>query len=203
VSGGFVATPAPSVRDARGGDDMRVVRALFEEYAASLDVDLCFQGFATELASLPGAYEAPSGALLLAQHADAVVGCVALRRLGEAQPRIAEMKRLYVRPVARGLGVGRVLAAAVIERARAIGYAEIKLDTLASMRQARALYASLGFRACEPYYDNPLPGVAYLSLALATSAPTAGRTSASRRACRAGDARRAALRSLRARCRRR
>jgi ribosomal protein S18 acetylase RimI-like enzyme len=163
-----VVTNAPSatrVRDARGDDDLRIVRTLFKEYAASLDVDLCFQGFAQELASLPGAYAPPGGCLLLAER-DEVVGCVALRPLGDTTSRTGEMKRLYVRAVGRGLGVGRLLARAAIERARTAGYREVKLDTLVTMHEARALYASLGFRACEPYYDNPLAGVAYMSLRL-------------------------------------
>ena len=146
---------------------MRVVRALFEEYAASIGVDLCFQGFADELASLPGAYAPPRGCLLLAGP-EQPVGCVALRPVAGAggESPIGEMKRLYVKPGARGEGVGRALALAVVERARECGYRELKLDTLASMTQARALYASLGFRECAAYYDNPLCGVTYMSLAL-------------------------------------
>jgi ribosomal protein S18 acetylase RimI-like enzyme len=164
---GGVVTGATStrIRDARNGDDLRIVRGLFAEYAASLDVDLCFQGFAQELASLPGAYAPVQGCLLLAER-DEVVGCVALRPLGVASARTAEMKRLYVRPRGRGLGVGRTLVHAAMERARSAGYREVKLDTLATMQEARSLYASLGFRPCDPYYDNPLPGVAYLSLTL-------------------------------------
>ena len=168
MSGSVVADASARVRvrDARGAGDVRVARTLFEEYAASLDVDLGFQGFADELASLPGAYAPPAGALLLALRGDAIIGCIALRPLGDPAARVAEMKRLYVRPAARGFGVGRVLVEAVVDRARTLGYREMKLDTLAPMRQARALYASLGFRPCEAYYDNPLPGVAYLSLAI-------------------------------------
>jgi GNAT superfamily N-acetyltransferase len=159
------ATSATRIRDACGEDDLRIVHALFEEYAASLDVDLCFQGFAQELASLPGAYAPPAGCLLLAER-DGVVGCVALRPLGDTTSRAAEMKRLYVRTDGRGVGVGRWLVRTAIERARLAGYREVKLDTLETMHEARALYASLGFRPCEAYYDNPLPGVTYLSLSL-------------------------------------
>lgn len=155
------------IRDARVPDEMPVVRALFEEYAASLDVDLCFQDFARELAELPGDYAPPRGGLLLAGNGMRAVGCVALRPLAALGSEVGEVKRLYLRPEARGGGVGRALAEAVIERARAIGYRELKLDTLATMREARALYASLGFRACAPYYRNPLPGVAYMALMLA------------------------------------
>ncbi|HJU22738.1 MAG TPA: GNAT family N-acetyltransferase [Casimicrobiaceae bacterium] len=152
------------IDDARGASDIAAAKGLFEAYAASLDVDLCFQNFAHELATLPGDYASPMGCLLLARVRDGAVGCVALRPLAN---RTGEIKRLYVDPTWHGAGIGRALADAVIARARAIGYDEVKLDTLATMRAARALYASLGFRDCTPYYDNPLPGVAYMSLALA------------------------------------
>ena len=157
-----------AVRDAHGGADVAAARALFEEYAASLDVDLCFQNFAQELANLPGDYAPPRGCLLLAEREGRAVGCVALRPLdqGSAGGPVGEVKRLYVRRGARGAGLGGVLARAVIERARAIGYRELRLDTLATMREARSLYASLGFRPCAPYYRNPLPGVTYMALAL-------------------------------------
>jgi ribosomal protein S18 acetylase RimI-like enzyme len=140
---------------------MAIARALFEEYAAALGVDLCFQNFAQELAELPGAYAPPRGCLLFAERAAEHLGCVALRPLGDGT---GEVKRLYVRPKARGLGVGRALAEAVIARAQAIGYRELKLDTLAAMRDAQALYASLGFRECEAYYANPLGGTVYMEL---------------------------------------
>lgn len=154
------------IRDARVPDEMPVARRLFEEYAASLDVDLCFQGFADELATLPGDYAPPRGCLLLAEIGGAVGGCAALRPLASDAGATGEVKRLYVRPTARGAGAGRTLAVAVIARARAIGYAALKLDTLATMDSARALYRSLGFRECAPYYANPLPGVMYMVLDL-------------------------------------
>lgn len=167
---GVVTMMQTRIREASGRDDMHVVRMLFEEYAASIGVDLCFQGFAQEVASLPGAYAPPRGRLLMAEREQAV-GCIALRPLAmDDSARIGEVKRLYVRPGARGLQVGRRLALAVIARARACGYRELKLDTLASMTAARALYASLGFRPCAPYYDNPLPGVSYLALELGSEA---------------------------------
>lgn len=152
------------IGEVRDAGDIAAAKRLFESYAASLDVDLCFQNFAHELATLPGDYAPPAGCLLLARMQQEAVGCVALRPLANST---GEIKRLYVAPALHGAGIGRALADAVIARARAIGYDEVKLDTLATMGRARALYASLGFRACAPYYDNPLPGVAYMSLALA------------------------------------
>ena len=154
------------IRDARVPDEISIVRALFEEYVASLDVDLCFQDFDRELAGLPGDYGAPGGCLLVAHDGTNAIGCVALRPLAGDDSRAGEVKRLYLRPDARGSGAGRALAVAVIERARAAGYRTLKLDTLASMRAARTLYASLGFRACDAYYQNPLPGVMYMALEL-------------------------------------
>ena len=154
------------IRDARVPAEMPVIRALFDEYAASLDVDLSFQDFARERAELPGEYAAPHGCLLVADGGADIVGCVALRALGDDEEARGEIKRLYLRPAARGRGIGRELAVAVIARARAIGYRSLKLDTLASMRSARALYSSLGFRECAPYYRNPLPGTTYMELAL-------------------------------------
>ncbi|MBU6485480.1 MAG: GNAT family N-acetyltransferase [Betaproteobacteria bacterium] len=163
------------MRVAAGAVDLASARRLFEAYAASLAVDLCFQGFAAELAGLPGEYAAPRGRLLLVRGADADVGCVALRPLrgdvdahDDAAPAdIGEVKRLYVDPAARGCGLGRSLMDALIAQARGIGYRELRLDTLATMGEARALYASLGFRECERYCDNPLPGAAWMALALA------------------------------------
>jgi ribosomal protein S18 acetylase RimI-like enzyme len=124
------------------------------EYAEALGVDLSFQDFDSELADPLGFYEV----VLLAEE-----GCVALRRIDE---RSCEMKRLYVRPGVRGSGLGRRLAEAVIAEARARGYDRMLLDTLPSMTAARSLYASLGFRETSPYRHNPIPGTAFLELAL-------------------------------------
>jgi len=155
------------IRDAVTPGDIASARELFAEYAASLDVDLCFQDFAGELAGLPGDYAPPSGCLLLLRLDDLDAGCVALRPIA---PGTVELKRLYLRADARRGGWGRRLALAAIERARALGYREIKLDTLATMVAARKLYATLGFRPCAPYYRNPLPDPVYLSLVLDTAA---------------------------------
>jgi ribosomal protein S18 acetylase RimI-like enzyme len=148
-----------AIREAQGEKDIAQVRALFVEYQQALHVDLCFQGFAEELASLPGKYEC----LLLAMEGDAALGCVGLRPCGAD----GEMKRLYVRPQGRGRGIGRLLVSRVLERARRAGYRRVVLDTLPSMQEARALYRSLGFREIAPYYDNPIPGTSYLALPLA------------------------------------
>jgi len=159
-----VKRPAISpIRTAETAADFGAARTLFEEYAAWLAVDLCFQGFAEELATLPGAYSPPRGMLMLAGPRDAVAGCIALRPLGAD---VGEVKRLYVRPLARGTGLGRRLVNTVIDGARAIGYRELKLDTLARMAEARALYVELGFRECAAYYHNPIPGAVYMSLPL-------------------------------------
>ena len=144
-------------------EEMPLVRKLFEEYAASLDIDLCFQDFERELETLPGGYAPPDGTIIIAYSDGEPAGCVALRRLESAA---CEMKRLYVKPEHRGKGIGRVLAGAVIERAREIGYASMKLDTLRSMTEANALYASLGFTECAAYRHNPCECPVYLELPL-------------------------------------
>ena len=145
--------------------DLDDVRLLFQAYAASLPIDLGYQGFATELATLPGAYAAPAGALLLARDRQArALGCVALRAL--VPPSIGEMKRLYVAPEARGLGLGRALLTAVLAEAERLDYREVRLDTLPTMTAAIAMYREAGFVPVAPYYANPLPGVAYMALDL-------------------------------------
>jgi len=154
------------IRRAVTAAEIAQARALFEEYAASIGVDLCFQNFSAELATLPGGYAPPRGTLLLAGPRQAPVACVALRPLPEGDHNVGEVKRLYVRSSARGSGLGRSLALRILADARAIGYREVRLDTLPTMSEARSLYASLGFRECEPYYRNPVAGTVYMSLAL-------------------------------------
>jgi GNAT superfamily N-acetyltransferase len=142
---------------------IEVVRALFREYAASLGVDLCFQDFERELAALPGDYRPPDGALLLALVEGVPAGCGAIRPLTDVDyANACEMKRLFVRPPYRGLGLGRRLAQALIDRATGAGYRTMLLDTLDDMEAAREMYASLGFEEIPPYYYNPIPGAHYL-----------------------------------------
>lgn len=158
---------AASIRQATAPVDIELARALFVEYARWLKVDLCFQGFADELRTLPSAYAAPRGRLLLAGHEGDAFACIALRPLADSA--VGEVKRLYVQPQRRGEGWGRRLIAALLADARDIGYEELKLDTLDWMNAARSLYEEAGFRACVPYYANPLPGVVYMSLRLRDS----------------------------------
>jgi GNAT superfamily N-acetyltransferase len=165
------ATASATLRHAQGPADYALARALFEEYAAWLNVDLCFQGFAEELATLPGAYAPPRGRLLLAGEPGCAFGCIALRPLdaapgnrgGASAIPVGEVKRLYVQPAQRNGGWGVRLAEALIAEARAIGYRELKLDTLARMSAARKLYARLGFTECAPYYANPIEDVVYMA----------------------------------------
>jgi putative acetyltransferase len=144
--------------------DFAAARTLFKEYAAGLGVDLCFQGFEAELERIGEMYGAPQGCLFVAHADDRLVGCGALRPQGGAGS--CEMKRLYVRPEARGTGLGRILAESLIAKGRALGYSTMRLDTLAHMTSARALYRSLGFVETAAYYDNPLPDAVYMELDL-------------------------------------
>ena len=151
------------VLQAETGKNLEYIRTIFEEYAASLDFDLDFQNFREELDSLPGEYASPDGHLLIAMYEDKPAGCIALRKLNHG---ICEMKRLYVKPQFRGLGIGRTLTEAIIGEAKQIGYALMRLDTVPSMEKARALYVSLGFKEISPYRFNPIEGSQFMELAL-------------------------------------
>ena len=183
------AMPAVVLLTPEEAHEIEAARAIFSDYAGSLGIDLDFQDFDSELAQLPGEYAEPRGTLLLAlvdpvnvsedagrqaptlQRADGtlahVAGCCALRPLDSADyANAAEMKRLYVRPGFRGLGLGRQLAEAIIDAARSAGYGCVLLDTLDDMESARALYEDLGFVEVPPYYHNPIPGAHYLKAEL-------------------------------------
>ncbi len=154
---------ALGIEPAAGAQDMATLRVLFLEYQDWLGVDLCFQGFEQELASLPGDYAPPAGGVWLAHVEGALAGCVGLR---PHDGGACEMKRLWVRPGFRGLGLGRRLAETSIAAAGRAGYRTLCLDTLAFMDRARALYQTLGFHEIPAYYDNPLEDVRYLELNL-------------------------------------
>jgi GNAT superfamily N-acetyltransferase len=162
-----VKQPAVHLITPQLAEDMAKVRDVFEEYAAGLGVALDFQDFESELDSLPGDYAAPRGALLLALIEGQVAGCCALRPIDNVDyANAAEMKRLYVRKAFRGFGLGRQLAEAILDAARAAGYHSVLLDTLDEMEAARQLYAELGFEEITPYYHNPLQGAHYLKVDL-------------------------------------
>lgn len=144
-----------------GGDMLGEVRQLFIEYAQSLDIDLAFQNFETELKTLPGKYEPPEGALILASVNGKGAGCIALRKISDD---ICEMKRLYVRDAYRGLGIGKRLIDMIIDEARKLNYAYMRLDTLETMKKAQSLYLSLGFYDIEPYVFNPIAGTRFMEL---------------------------------------
>lgn len=162
------------VREASGTRDVALAREMFLEYASTLPISLCFQGFDEEVATLPGRYVPPSGRLFLAGPPGEAVGCVALRLLdpppealgGERAAPVGEVKRLYVRPVARGTGTGRRLVGAVVDAARTFGYRTLCLDTLDEMREARALYESFGFTTTGRYYGPESEGVHYYAMKL-------------------------------------
>jgi GNAT superfamily N-acetyltransferase len=145
--------------------DLDAVRALFRAYAASLPVDLGYQGFEDELAGLPGDYASPEGLLLLARAPDgSPLGCGAFRAMKAGEG--CEMKRVYIAPSARGLGLGIAMVEALMAQARLAGYRTIALDTLPSMIEAHRLYAKLGFTPIAPYYDTPIDGTVFLGRAL-------------------------------------
>lgn len=146
-----------------GPDDLQDIRKMLEEYQRALNLDLSFQHFKREVDGLPGEYVPPTGALLVARIDGTAAGMVALRRRSDIR---CEMKRLFVRPFARGTGLGRALAEQAIQIGRARGYRQMVLDTLPSMGEAHALYAALGFRAIPAYYPSPIVGTTYLALDL-------------------------------------
>jgi putative acetyltransferase len=152
-------------------EHIALARELMTEYATALEFNLCFQNFEKEMAELPGKYAAPAGRLLLAFHDDRAAGVIALRPLAgdgaAVNIQCCEMKRLFVRPAFRGLGLGRILAERLIEEARSCGYDCMRLDTVrGAMDRAIAMYRELGFREIPAYCHNPMPGVLYLELAL-------------------------------------
>ena len=169
VSDAALAGAEAAVIDpARGAADLGHVRALFREYQEWLGVDLCFQGFDDELCRLPGRYAPPRGVLLLARAGSAIAGVVGMWPLSKT---VCEMKRLYVRPPWRGLGLGRRLANEIVAEARNAGFTRMRLDTLAGLEAARALYASTGFVEIPAYNDNPLDGVLFMELRLTKHNP--------------------------------
>jgi GNAT superfamily N-acetyltransferase len=151
------------IRQATSPSDLAAARTLFQEYAADLGVDLCFQGFAEELAQLPGSYAPPQGRLLIAWIDDVAAGCVALRPFSEL---ICEMKRLFVRHAFRGRGIGKQLVDAIIREANQIGYTTMCLDTLPALTAATRLYESVGFVCRAPYYETPLAETVFMELFL-------------------------------------
>jgi ribosomal protein S18 acetylase RimI-like enzyme len=156
-----------TIAPARSADDLAAVAALFRAYAASLGIDLAYQGFEAELAGLPGRYAAPRGALLLARSGADALGCVGVRPLSDGD-EACEMKRLYVGLQGRGTGAGRALAAAAIAFAAGAGYRRLLLDTLPSMTAAIGLYRALGFVAVAPYWSGSPPGTLYFARDLAS-----------------------------------
>ncbi|MBV1911787.1 MAG: GNAT family N-acetyltransferase [Kangiellaceae bacterium] len=149
--------------EATSAQQIKIAAELFRDYQVQLGVDLCFQGFEQELATLPGKYAAPTGAILLAYHEEQVIGCVAVR---PTDNQICEMKRLYVRDEFRGLSAGNKLANAIIDKAKELGYQKMQLDTLERLGSAIGLYKKIGFVEIQPYYANPLDEVVYWELLL-------------------------------------
>lgn len=161
------STPEITLATADEPELVETARQLFREYAQAIGVDLCFQNFEAELASLPGEYAAPEGALLVALLDGQPAGCGALRPLRDVDySNACEMKRLYVPRAFRRFGLGRLIAQQLIDLAMQAGYSTLLLDTLDDMEAARGLYESLGFEPIPPYYYNPIPGAHYLKVDL-------------------------------------
>ncbi len=160
---------AYTLRQAAGAADMEAARRLFRAYGEELGVDLHYQGFEDELATLPGAYAPPAGDLIFAQAAAGeIAGCVALR--AHEPPAICEMKRFFVVPAHRGAGLGRRLVAAILRSGMERGYERMYLDTLERLAPAFALYQAFGFQPIAPYYEgNPIAGVIYMEKVLSRS----------------------------------
>ena len=151
------------IRVARTPEDIDAIRALFLDYQTFIGIDLSFQGFAEELAALPGEYVEPMGSLKIALVDGLPAGCCALRPLISSDyPNACEMKRLFVRRAFRGFGIGRLLVERIMTQALIAGYSTMLLDTLSEMETARALYQDMGFIEVPPYYHNPLAGAHYL-----------------------------------------
>lgn len=158
-------------------DQIQEARLLFKEYEANIGVSLCFQNFDRELANLPGDYAPPPGRLLLAVENDNIAGCIALRKLG---PQLCEMKRLFVRPEYRGTGLGRVLVEKIVDEARQLGYAHMRLDTMpGKMDKAITLYRSVGFVEIPPYCENPVADAKFMELDLQSQKGTKDTSQAS------------------------
>jgi ribosomal protein S18 acetylase RimI-like enzyme len=155
--------PTVRLRTVRSATELEQARTLFGEYGRSLGVDLGVEGFREEVRSLPDAYAPPRGELLLAFVETTAVGCVAVRPLSRD---VGEMKRLFVRPGSRGLGIGRALVRRIAQTAREAGFRSLRLDTLPEMTSAAALYRSLGFEEIPAYRVSPFPGTRYFELDL-------------------------------------
>ncbi len=154
------------ITEAYSAEKIEMIRELFTEYVSFLNVDLDFQGFNSELKNLPGRYAPPEGALFIAMENDYPTGCCALKKITVNNEICCEMKRLYVRPDARGNGTGKKLALIVIEKAVKLGYKTMYLDTLERLETAVRMYSTMGFEKTEPYYSNPIPDAVYWKLDL-------------------------------------